>query len=132
AAALASMRHLKTSSAERELQQRQVAVARERLAAAKLPVMMTSETHILPIFVGDPQLCKAASDRLLDKHGIYIQPINYPTVHRGTERLRITASPFHTDELIVELVEALVETWKALDLPLEGPATVEHVARRAE
>jgi len=131
AAAVASIRHLKTSSAERELQQRQIAVTRERLIAARLPVMI-SETQIIPIFVGDPQLCKAASDRLLDRHGIYIQPINYPTVHRGTERLRITASPFHTDALIAELADALVETWKALDLPLEGPATVEHVARRAE
>ena len=131
AAAVASIRHLKTSSAERELQQRQIASTREALIAARLPVMI-SETQIIPIFVGDPQLCKAASDRLLDRHGIYIQPINYPTVHRGTERLRITASPFHTDQLIAGLVEALVETWKALDLPLEGPATVEQVARRAE
>jgi len=131
AAAVASIRHLKTSSAEREAQQRQIAVTRERLAAANLPVM-PSETQIIPVLVGDPQSCKAASDRLLEKHGIYIQPINYPTVPRGTERLRITATPFHTDALIAELVDALVETWKALDLPLEGPATVEHVARRAE
>ena len=131
AAAVASIRHLKTSSAEREAQQRQIAVTRERLAAANLPVM-PSETQIIPVLVGDPQSCKAASDRLLEKHGIYIQPINYPTVPRGTERLRITATPFHADALIAELVDALVETWKALDLPLEGPATVEHVARRAE
>jgi 5-aminolevulinate synthase len=131
AAAVASIRHLKTSSAEREAQQRQVAVTRERLAAANLPVM-PSETQIIPVLVGDPQSCKAASDRLLEKHGIYIQPINYPTVPRGTERLRITATPFHSDALIAELTDALVETWKALDLPLEGPATVEHVARRAE
>ena len=93
---------------------------------------MPSETQIIPILVGDPQSCKAASDRLLDEHGIYIQPINYPTVPRGTERLRITATPFHDDALIAELADALVETWNALDLPLEGPATVEHVARRAE
>ena len=86
----------------------------------------------MPILVGDPESCKAASDRLLDKHGIYIQPINYPTVPRGTERLRITATPFHDDALIAELADALVETWNALELPLEGPATVEHVARRAE
>lgn len=131
AAAVASIRHLKTSSVEREAQQRQIAVTRERLTAARLPVM-PSETQIIPILVGDPQSCKAASDRLLDKHGIYIQPINYPTVPRGTERLRITATPFHSDQLIAELADALVETWRSLDLPLEGPATVEHVARRAE
>ena len=131
AAAVASIRHLKTSSAERQAQQRQIAVTRDALAAARLPVM-PSETQIIPILVGDPESCKAASDRLLDKHGIYIQPINYPTVPRGTERLRITATPFHGDALIAELAEALVETWKALDLPLDGPATVEHVARRAE
>ena len=131
AAAVASIRHLKTSSAEREAQQRQIAVTRETLTAAGLP-LMPSETQIIPILVGDPQSCKAASDRLLDKHGIYIQPINYPTVPRGTERLRITATPFHDDALIAELADALVETWNALDLPLEGPATVEHVARRAE
>ena len=131
AAAVASIRHLKASSAERSAQQRQIAVTREKLSAARLP-LMASETQILPILVGDPERCKAASDRLLEKHGIYIQPINYPTVPRGTERLRITATPFHDDGLVEELVAALVETWNALDLPLEGPATVEHVARRAE
>jgi 5-aminolevulinate synthase len=131
AAAVASIRHLKTSSVEREAQQRQITVTRETLIAAGLP-LMPSETQIIPILVGDPESCKAASDRLLDKHGIYIQPINYPTVPRGTERLRITATPFHSDALIAELADALVETWKALELPLDGPATVEHVARRAE
>lgn len=131
AAAVASIRHLKSSSLERKAQQRQVAVLRDKLTAAGLP-LMPSETHIIPILVGDPESCKAASDRLLDKHGIYIQPINYPTVPRGTERLRITATPFHDDALIAQLADALVETWNALDLPLEGPATVEHVARRAE
>lgn len=131
AAAVASIRHLKASSAERQAQQRQVAITRERLAAARLPVM-PSETHIIPILVGDPEACKAASDCLLERHGIYIQPINYPTVARGTERLRITATPFHTDELIAELATALVETWQALDLPLHGPATIERVARHTE
>jgi 5-aminolevulinate synthase len=131
AAACASIRHLKRSSAEREAQQRQIAVTRERLAAAGLPVM-PSETQIIPILVGDAESCKAASDHLLDEHGIYIQPINYPTVPRGTERLRITATPFHDGVLIDQLADALVETWNALDLPLEGPATVEHVARRAQ
>jgi 5-aminolevulinate synthase len=131
AAACASIRHLKASSAEREAQQRQVRQARARLGAAGLP-LMPSETQIIPILVGDAEACKEASDRLLDRHGIYIQPINYPTVPRGTERLRVTATPFHTDELIDELADALVETWSHLDLPLEGPATVEYVARRAQ
>lgn len=78
---------------------------------------MPSETHIVPILVGDPELCKMASDRLLGKHGIYIQPINYPTVPRGTERLRVTPTPFHSDELINVLKAALAETWDALGIP---------------
>jgi 5-aminolevulinate synthase len=131
AAAVASIRHLKTSSAEREAQQRQVALTRERLTAAGLP-LMPSETQIIPILVGDAESCKAASDHLLERHGIYIQPINYPTVPRGTERLRITATPFHSDALVDELAAALVETWDHLDLPLTGPATTEAVARRAQ
>jgi 5-aminolevulinate synthase len=69
--------------------------------------------------VGNPQACKAASDRLLERHSIYIQPINYPTVPRGTERLRITPTPYHSDALIEELAGALAETWQALRLPLE-------------
>ncbi|HSM40259.1 MAG TPA: 5-aminolevulinate synthase [Afifellaceae bacterium] len=131
AAACASIRHLKTSSAEREGQQRQAARTKEKLRAAGLP-LMPSETHIVPVLVGDPELCKAASDRLLDRHGIYIQPINYPTVPRGTERLRITPTPFHDDALIDELIGALTETWQALGLPLDGPTTTEQVNKRAE
>src|SRR5690606_11398637 len=75
------------------------------------------ETHIVPLLVGDPELCKMASDRLLAKHGIYIQPINYPTVPRGTERLRITPTPCHDDVLVETLKDALVETWQALGIP---------------
>ena len=78
---------------------------------------MESATHIVPVAVGDPELCKMASDRLLDVHDIYIQPINYPTVPRGTERLRITPTPFHDDALIDRLQDALVETWDALGIP---------------
>src|SRR5690606_27907394 len=89
AASTAPIRHLKASQEERDAQQRQVACSKEVLTAAGLPVM-PSNTHIVPILVGDPELCKMASDRLLGVHGIYIQPINYPTVPRGTERLRIT------------------------------------------
>ena len=131
AAACASIRHLKASSVEREAQQRQAALTKKKLREAGLPVM-PSETHIVPILVGDAETCKAASDRLLDKHGIYIQPINYPTVPRGTERLRITPTPFHDDALIDELISALTETWQALDLPLDGPTTTEQVNKRAE
>jgi 5-aminolevulinate synthase len=110
AAAAASVRHLKASGEERARHQTQVARTKAALAAAGLPVMETP-THIVPLMVGDPELCKAASDRLLEQHGLYIQPINYPTVPRGTERLRITPSPFHTDELIAGLAVALVEVW---------------------
>lgn len=116
AAAVASIRHLKTSNAERESQQRQADRTKQVLSAAGLPVM-SSVTHIVPVLVGDPELCKAATDRLLEKHDIYIQPINYPTVPRGTERLRITPGPFHTDELIDALAAALLETWNALGIP---------------
>ncbi|WP_319772232.1 5-aminolevulinate synthase [Breoghania sp.] len=117
AAAATSIRHLKTSSVEREGQQRQAQNTKDMLAAVGLPVM-PSETHIVPILVGDPEKCKAASDILLADHGIYIQPINYPTVPRGTERLRITPTPFHNDALIEHLREALVDVWTRLELPL--------------
>ncbi|GGE00763.1 5-aminolevulinate synthase [Aureimonas endophytica] len=116
AAATASIRHLKASATEREGQQRQAARAKTVLAEAGLPVM-TSATHIVPLLVGDADLCKRASDRLLERHGIYIQPINYPTVPRGTERLRITPTPLHDDRLLESLRAALVETWQALGIP---------------
>src|SRR5215208_6224861 len=121
AAARASVRHLKESSVEREAQQRQAAKTKIALAGAGLPVMTTS-THIVPLMVGEAEACKAVTDRLLQRYGIYIQPINYPTVARGTERLRITAGPLHTDTHIQALTLALVETWAALDLPVEVQA----------
>jgi 5-aminolevulinate synthase len=126
AAATASIRHLKGSWRERAGQRRQVRHTKQALGRAGLPVM-PSDTHIVPLFVGDAELCKAASDRLLDRHGIYIQPINYPTVPRGTERLRITPTPFHDDALVANLREALVEVWTALDLPLgrSAPTTAD-------
>ena len=116
AAARASIRHLKVSSVERETHQKQAQLTKVVLTAARLPVML-SETHIVPIMIGDPELCKKASDRLLDRHSIYIQPINYPTVPRGTERLRITPTPFHDDALVHALKDALVETFEALSIP---------------
>ncbi|WP_182085074.1 5-aminolevulinate synthase [Aureimonas sp. ME7] len=123
AAATASIRHLKASGAERAGQQRQAAKVKAEFTASDLPVM-PSDTHIVPLWVGDPELCKQASDRLLDRHGIYIQPINYPTVPRGTERLRITPTPLHDDALVAKLTAALLETWTALGIPFasERPA----------
>jgi 5-aminolevulinate synthase len=119
AAATASVRHLKTSRIERQGQQCQVAQVKDALIRADLP-MLATPTHIVPVMVGDAQACKAASDRLLEQHGIYIQPINYPTVPRGTERLRITPGPLHSNAHIEALTQALIETWKALDLPFSG------------
>jgi 5-aminolevulinate synthase len=121
AAATAAIRHLKTSQWERERHQDRAGRTKAALAAAALPVM-TSPTHIVPVFVGDPERCKQASDLLLAEHGIYIQPINYPTVPRGTERLRITPSPYHDDALIDALAEALVDVWQRLGLPLKERA----------
>ena len=117
AAAAASIRHLKNSQWERDRHQDRVARTKAVLTAAGLPVM-PSDTHIVPIAVGDPEKCKAASDLLLAKHGIYIQPINYPTVPKGTERLRVTPTPYHDDQLIDALAEALVSVWQELKLPL--------------
>lgn len=117
AAAKASVQHLKQSAEERLQQQLQVRKTKQALAEAKLPQQIT-ETHIIPIMIGDAEKCKAASQRLLEKHNIYIQPINYPTVPRGTERLRVTPTPFHTDQHIYHLVEALLEVWHSLGLKL--------------
>ena len=121
AAATAAIRHLKTSQWERERHQERAGRVKAVLNSARLPVMPSS-THIVPVLVGDPEQCKAASDLLLAEHGIYIQPINYPTVPRGSERLRITPSPFHDDALIDALAEALVDVWQRLDLPLSARA----------
>jgi 5-aminolevulinate synthase len=119
AAALAAIRHLKSSQWERDRHQERAARVKATLAAAALPVML-SDTHIVPVLVGDPEKCKAATDLLLEVHGIYIQPINYPTVARGTERLRITPSPHHDDAMIDRLAEALSEVWEQLALPLQN------------
>jgi len=115
AAATAAIRHLKTSQWERDRHQNRAARLKSVLSAARLPVM-PSDTHIVPLHVGDPEKCKIASDLLLSDHGIYIQPINYPTVPRGLERLRITPSPHHNDGLIDRLAESLVDVWDRLKL----------------
>ena len=120
AGATASIRHLKESQIERVRHQNRVAIVRARLDALGIP-HIDNPSHIIPVMVGDPHHCKMISDWLMANHGIYVQPINYPTVPKGTERLRITPSPVHTDGDIDRLVEALSEIWSQCAL-----------ARRAE
>lgn len=110
AGARAAVRHLKTSEIERLRQRRNVRLVREKLAAIGIPTL-DNPSHIVPVMVGDPKKCKRISDWLMDRHGIYVQPINYPTVPKGTERLRITPSPVHDDGDIDRLVRALSEIW---------------------
>jgi 5-aminolevulinate synthase len=121
AAATAAIRHLKASSFERERHQERAARVKSVLNAAGLPVM-PNDTHIVPVFVGEPDKCKEATDLLLAEYGIYIQPINYPTVPKGSERLRITPTPYHEDAVINALAEALVDVWERLELPLKDRA----------
>ena len=117
AGALASVRHLKVSSAEREAQQAAAATLKKKFAAAKLPVM-PSVTHIVPLLVGCPIEAKRISDILLAEYGLYVQPINFPTVPRGTERLRFTPGPHHSAEMMDELTAALVEIWDRLEIKI--------------
>ena len=117
AGALASIRHLKSSLIEREKHQERARTLKRRLAAAELPVISGS-SHIVPVLVSDPVRCKALTDVLLNRFGIYVQPINYPTVPRGTERLRLTPSPQHTDADMDHLVGALTELWSQCPLAL--------------
>jgi len=117
AAATAAIRHLRASQWERECHQERAARVKAVLYAAGLPVM-PNESHIVPVMVGHPEKCREACDFLLAEYGIYIQPINYPTVPRGTERLRLTPTPYHDDALIDALVEALFNVWGRLGLPL--------------
>ncbi len=113
--ALASVRYLRRSNVERAAQQERAATLKRRLAEAGLPVM-PSPSHIVPILVGDPVRCKAATDLLLERHAIYIQPINYPTVPKGTERLRLTPGPLHDDATMDRLIPALIDTFAQLSI----------------
>jgi len=115
AGALASVRHLKASSVERDAQQERAAQLKSIFRAARLPVM-DSTTHIVPLLVGDPVTAKRISDILLAEYGIYVQPINYPTVPRGTERLRFTPGPAHDEQMMEDLARALVEIWDRLEM----------------
>ncbi len=115
AGALASVRHLKQSQVERESHQERAASLKARLKAAKLPVM-DSPSHVVPVMIGDPVLCKQLTDALMDEYDIYVQPINYPTVSKGTERIRLTPGPRHSDADMEHLVNALDVLWRELKL----------------
>ena len=115
AGAVASIRHLKTSQIERERQQERARTLKKRLRDAGLPVM-DNPSHIVPVMVGDPVLCKALTDALMDRFSVYVQPINYPTVPRGTERIRLTPGPMHTDADMDHLIDALSVLWGEMGL----------------
>ena len=131
AAACAAVRLLKTRTDLRAAHQRMAHITKHALAAAGLPVL-DNGSHIVPVMVREAELCKAASDMLLERHHIYIQPINYPTVARGSERLRITPTPRHTHEHIAALVEALVDVWQTLGIAFVEPPTHLHVDENSD
>jgi 5-aminolevulinate synthase len=121
AGAEASIRYLMNSNAERAKHQENAATLKTMLTNMGIPVL-ANNTHIVPVMVGDAVLCKKASDILLEEYGMYVQPINYPTVRKGTERLRITPTPFHTPEMMAELCDALVEIYARLGIAYQTPA----------
>ena len=121
AGVLAAVRHLKASSIEREAQQANAAMLKKLFADAGLPVML-SNTHIVPLMVGDPVKAKKISDILLAEYGVYVQPINYPTVPRGTERLRFTPGPQHDEGMMRDLTAALLEIWGRMEMPVAQAA----------
>jgi len=130
--ALAAVRHLKTSTIERALHQQKSSELKRLLLQSGLPVL-DSQTHIVPVLVGNASLCKRMSDRLLEKYSIYVQPINYPTVPVGTERFRFTPAPVHTPEMMRFLVKSLTELWKEFNLeivPGRSPVVL-HPKRKA-
>jgi 5-aminolevulinate synthase len=121
AGVLAAVRHLKASNVERDAQQANAAMLKKLFAEAGLPVML-SNTHIVPLMVGDPVKAKKVSDILLAEYGVYVQPINYPTVPRGTERLRFTPGPQHDEGMMLNLTAALVEIWGRMEMPVAQAA----------
>jgi 5-aminolevulinate synthase len=121
AGVLAAVRHLKASNVERDAQQANAAMLKKLFAEAGLPVML-SNTHIVPLMVGDPVKAKKVSDILLAEYGVYVQPINYPTVPRGTERLRFTPGPQHDEGMMRNLTAALVEIWGRMEMPVAQAA----------
>jgi 5-aminolevulinate synthase len=121
AGAVASIRHLKASQTERDMHQERVRQVREAILSKNIPVV-ENVSHIIPVLVRDPVVCKRVSDRLIDEFGVYIQPINYPTVAKGTERLRITPSPTHSDLDVEHLINALDQVWTAEKLPRNAEA----------
>ncbi|CAP41660.1 5-aminolevulinate synthase [Bordetella petrii] len=121
AGCLASIEHLKTQSQERELLHTKTQQLRQALDSLDIPVMSCSSTHVLPVLVGDAIKCKEAAERLLSVHGVYLQPINFPSVAAGTERFRVNVTPNHTDEQVTHLAEALREVFEHFDIPLKTP-----------
>ncbi|MFI8710155.1 5-aminolevulinate synthase [Bacillus sp. NPDC077411] len=117
AACYASVEHLKSSDNERNVLHQKTSMLREALAQANIPIMDSSETHILPVLIGDAKKCKAAAQRLLEQHHVYLQPINSPTVPVGTERFRVNVTPNHTEEQIAQLAVSLTEVFNYFDIP---------------
>ncbi|AVK07189.1 aminotransferase class I and II family protein [Pseudomonas paraeruginosa] len=128
AGCLASVEHLKASRFERDRLHSQTAKLRERLKHHDVPVMPCSQTHVLPVLVGEAKRCKAAAERLLHNHGVYLQPINYPSVPVGTERFRVNATPNHSDVQIEHLAVSLRETFDHFSIPLASEVFAAEVA----